>query len=220
MKPNALSSDKLPAAVKIRLVKLVLDKLLALVLLIVTAPVVLLIALAVKVGGLTDRRDRGPVFYLEQRVSEGRPFNLVKFRIFRLEAVEQIRAGRITKDIENAPENLTRIGRVLKKYGVDELPQLYPILKGEMSFVGPRPKPVREYERELGNGVYRGLIARAGLSGPAQILKGTVRTYEQEVATDYDYIEKCRTLPWRKLLRLDLSILCATLRVLSKGPDE
>jgi lipopolysaccharide/colanic/teichoic acid biosynthesis glycosyltransferase len=200
--------------------KLILDKLLAVLLLVLTLPLSLIILIGIKLDGWLNSRDRGPLFYRETRVSQGRPFELTKFRIFTLDAVAMIRSGEITKKIENNPRNLTAFGRSLRKYGLDELPQFWNILKGDMSFVGPRPKPVKEYEDQLTKGWWYRRVLRAGLTGQAQNLKGKNRTVEDEINADLDYLEKCRTMSGGRLVLVDLSILAETIRVLAKGPDE
>ena len=202
--------------------KALFDKTLSAFLLLATLPVSLLIAGAILVGGLLRMEDRGPVFHTEVRVSQGRPFRLPKFRILTVRAVRDDLTvpGRTPKDVENAPGNLTRVGSLLKKTGLDELPQLWSVLAGDMSLVGPRPKPVPEYEEELARGIDRRRVLRAGLTGPVQVMKGTVRTLDQEVAADVAYVGLHRAgHPWR-LLAEDLRILGRTVRVLLRMTGE
>jgi lipopolysaccharide/colanic/teichoic acid biosynthesis glycosyltransferase len=204
------------------LLKVLFDKFLAISILALTLPVSLVIVMAIKLNGLLDQDDRGPIFYSEERVSQGKAFKLFKFRILKVKAIDEqiIKQKRMPKAVENQPGNLTRVGKVLKKTGLDEIPQFWNILKGDMSFVGPRPKPITEYEEEIGKGIYRRKVIRAGLSGPAQVMKGTNRTYEDELQADFDYIKKCQTLPSWKILLFDLSILWRTIKVLLKMTGE
>lgn len=206
--------------IKLPLIKIAFDKILAILLLILSSPLSLLICLAIKLEGFVVPENRGPIFHWEQRVTQGKVFNLYKFRIFKLGASEEIRKGKCPKDIENRPENLTNVGKVLKKIGLDEMPQFWNILKGDMSFIGPRPKPVAEYQEEIDKGMYRRKVIRAGLSGPVQVLKGTKRTYEDELKADMDYIEKCRDLSPIEILLTDFSIIIKTIKVLLKRTGE
>jgi lipopolysaccharide/colanic/teichoic acid biosynthesis glycosyltransferase len=202
--------------------KVLFDKTASALLLLATLPVSLAIVGAILVGGLIEAEDRGPVFYREIRVSRGRPFRLPKFRILTARAIrEDLRLPhRTPKDVENTPGNLTRVGALLKKTGLDELPQLWSVLVGDMSLVGPRPKPLPEYEDELARGIHRRKVLRAGLSGPVQVMKGTARTLEEEVAADMAYVELNRAgHPWR-LLAEDLRIVGRTVRVLLRMTGE
>jgi lipopolysaccharide/colanic/teichoic acid biosynthesis glycosyltransferase len=216
---KALASNSEP--VKLPLTKLVMDKLLAGLLLILTSPLTLLISLAIKLEGLLKPENRGPIFYQEERISQGESFGLIKFRILKTKAIEeQIKKGAIPKLVENQFENLTGVGRFLKKFSLDEIPQFLNILKGDMSFVGPRPKPPAEYQEEIARGIYRRKVIRAGLTGAAQLMKGTIRTPEDELESDLKYIHKCRTLSSWQILLMDLSILLRTIRLLLKGTGE
>lgn len=213
---NSIEDVRLPWS------KSLFDKGLAFLILLATLPLDALIALAIIVDGWLEPQNRGPVFYSETRISQGRPFLLFKFRILKVRAIKEeiFQQKMMPKEVENRPGNLTRVGRVLKQIGIDEITQLWNILKGEMSFVGPRPKPVAEYKEEIGHGIYRRKVIRAGLSGPAQIMKGTNRGYEDELKADLEYIQKCRNLPAGKLLLIDLLILWKTIRVLLKRTGE
>lgn len=217
--PPAFSSAN-DIALKLPLTKLVLDKVLASFLLVLTFPLTLLVAVAIKLDGVINPQNRGAIFYQEARVSQGKLFQLIKFRIFKNPAIEKIKEGEMPKKIENQPQNLTSVGKILKKFGLDEIPQFWNILRGEMSFVGPRPKPLAEYQEEIAKGIYRRKVIRAGLTGPVQIMKGTVRTFEDELKGDLEYIEKCRTLSSWKILLVDLLILRKSIPVLLKGTGE
>ena len=202
------------------LAKLIFDKTLSLLLLVLTSPLILLVLVAGVIEGLLVPANRGLFLHRETRVSQGRPFTLFKFRILKVPAIREIERGAVPKLVENASGSLTALGRFLKKYGLDELPQLWNILRGDMSFVGPRPKPVAEYEAGLARGEIHRRLLRAGLTGPAQNLKGTEYTFEDVVAADLEYLEKCRTLSGAQLVRYDLSVLRRTMRVVGGGTGE
>lgn len=205
--------------IKLPLAKQVFDKLLALLLFVLTVPVGLIIALAIKFEGFIFPMNRGAVFHIEKRVSEGAPFDLYKFRILK-QKPEIPNPDATRKAIENHPGNLTAVGKILKKFGLDEIPQLWNILNGDMSFVGPRPKPLPEYEALLARGfTYRKFI-KAGLTGPAQIMKGTERLETDEYKADAGYVDMCLSLPGWRLVVVDLDIFVKTIGVMFKGTGE
>jgi len=202
------------------IVKVCFDKVLAFVLLGLTAPVSIAIAIAILIEGLLHPPAWGPVLHNEVRVSAGRSFTLYKFRILTRFGEAAIRAGSVPKDIENNPANLTKVGALLKKIGLDELAQLLNIARGDMSFVGPRPKPPVEFEDEIRRGhTYRAQL-RAGLSGPVQVMKGTVRTGEEEVEADFAYADLVESGSAAKILIFDIGTLWQTLRVLLRATGE
>lgn len=193
----------------------------SLALIILLTPLLTAIAALIKLNGLLRKADRGSIFLAEKRVSQGKIFPFLKFRIFKMPVARDIMVnGERAKILEKNPENLTRAGKFFKKWGLDELPQLFNILLGHISFVGPRPAPMSEYESELKRGISRKKMLKAGLTAGAQLLKGTKRTFDDEVALDNAYIEKCRTASPLALLLEDLRILARLLLVALKGTDE
>jgi len=208
------------AAIPVPPAKLIFDKVLGCLLIAATAPIWFLIILAIVIETIFRPANRGGILHTETRVSVGRPFHLYKFRILKRGAEDRIRRGAVPKVVENESANLTGVGRVLKKYGLDELAQLINVLKGDMSFVGPRPKPTAEYMQEMTLGRFFRARVRAGLTGPVQVMKGTRRTAEDEVKADWDYAELLRSGSQLRVLLFDWRIVWRTLAVMIKGTGE
>lgn len=201
-------------------VKIILDRLLSAILLVISSPIWLLISIGILFESAISPAARGGLFHTEIRVSAGHPFVLYKFRILKAGGERAIKEGAIPKAVENNPANLTKSGWLLKKIGLDELPQLLNIFGGKMSFVGPRPKPVPEYKVEIERGHdYRAQLL-AGLTGPVQVMKGTSRTEEDQVKADFAYAGLIRRGTQPDILLFDIKILCGTLKVLLKATGE
>jgi len=189
--------------------KRMLDKALAAALIVLLSPALIAVALAMLADALLVPRDRGALLYREARVSRGRTFELLKFRTLRRDVAGEPRLA------ERDAANLTWAGRrILKPWYLDELPQLFNVLRGDISFVGPRPWAPELVQAQVAAGHDYRLHAVAGLTGAAQITKGTGTNYAER---DLDYIEKCRTLGGWALVRYDLGILLRTLRVAARG---
>jgi len=195
------------------LAKRVLDVVVSATLLLLLSPVVLAVLVAFALDVVLDREDRGSLFYREPRISRGRTFGLLKFRTLRADAV--LRAGGHARLLEADPANLTWLGRrVLKPWYLDEIPQLWNILRGDLSLVGPRPWPPELVEQQRAEGVtYRDEVS-AGLTGLAQLTKGSDQRYAD---LDIAYVERCRTLAGWALVRYDLGIVLRTVRVVARG---
>ena len=184
-----------------RVLKRTFDLLLAVVGLVITFPVFLLIALAIKLD------DRGPVFYRQVRLTRnGKRFRIIKFRTMCVDA-EKDGIARLSKGDND--DRITAVGRFVRRCRMDELPQLWNILKGEMSFVGPRPERpeiAEEYYKTLPDFRLR-LQVKAGLTGYAQIYgKYDLDPYEK-LEFDLMYINHMGILT-------DLELIFATVGIL------
>lgn len=185
-----------------RLVKRFMDTVISLVALIITSPIILISAICIK------KQDGGSVFFRQKRATvHGRVFEIIKFRTMH-------------ENVENFPstegdERITKVGRILRKYRIDELPQFVNILKGDMSLVGPRPEMlenVEDYEKDLPEFRYR-LRMKAGLTGYAQIYGKYNTSSRDKLMLDLMYIENY------SLLR-DAQLLFQTVLVLFKAEDS
>lgn len=193
--------------------KRALDLIVAGGLLLLLVPLLLVVLAAFALDVLVAPRDRGPLLYRERRVSRGRPFDLLKFRTLRADVLDH--AAGHARLLEADAANLTWVGRrLLKPWYLDEVPQLLNVLRGDISLVGPRPWPPELVERQVAEGLsYRNEIP-AGLTGPAQVTKGSGRRFAD---LDLVYVERLRTLSSAGLVRYDLEILIRTLRVIARG---
>jgi lipopolysaccharide/colanic/teichoic acid biosynthesis glycosyltransferase len=194
-------------------VKRAFDVAVAGALLILLSPLELVALAAMTLDMLVRPPDRGGFLYGEPRVSRGVTFDLLKLRTLRSDVLAE--AAGHARLLELEPANLTWAGRrILKPWYLDELPQLLNVLRGDISLVGPRPWPPALVERQVAEGHdYRNRVL-AGLTGPAQVSKGSGRAY---LELDLEYVDGLSSLSGWKLVRRDLGILRRTLGVLARG---
>lgn len=174
-------------------------------------PVFAVIAIAVKLDS------RGPVFFVQDRVGLGRKrFRMVKFRTMftdaetrleELEAQNEVRGAAFK--MRNDPR-VTRVGRMLRKLSLDELPQFFNVLVGDMSFVGPRPLPVRDFERFHEQWQKRRFSVKPGLTCLWQVHGRHEISFEHWMELDLQYIDN-----WS--LKLDFEILLKTIPAVLRG---
>jgi len=193
-----------------RIVKSTFDRTVALCAVAVLSPILVGIALAVR---LTSR---GPAFFTQQRIGrDGAPFKMVKFRSMVADA-EQLREKLLEHSDRDglmfkmhADPRITKVGAMLRRYSLDELPQLFNVLAGSMSLVGPRPPLPEEVER-YGDDVRRRLLVKPGLTGLWQVSGRADLSWEESVRLDLRYVDN-----WS--LAADLLILWKTARAVVRG---
>jgi lipopolysaccharide/colanic/teichoic acid biosynthesis glycosyltransferase len=183
--------------------KRLLDLAIGLAVLVVAGLPMLAIALAIKL------EDGGPVFYRQERIGyKGRPFRLTKFRSMVLGA-EHKGAGIL---VERNDNRITRIGRLIRKLSLDELAQVFDVLRGDMSIVGPRPG--LRYQAELYDAEQRRrLDVRPGITGWAQVNGRNSIRWPERIRLDLEYVDNLTLL-------LDLRTILLTIPSVLKGSDQ
>ena len=182
-----------------RFVKRLMDIVFSLILIVLTSPFMLITAILVKAY------DGGPILYKQVRVTRGgKQFKIVKFRSMRVDAEKDgVRLYYI------GDKRVTPIGKFIRKVRLDELPQLFNILAGDMSFIGPRPERpeiIEKYQEQMPEFAYR-LKVKAGLAGFAQVYGKYNTTPYDKLKLDLIYIENYSVLLDLKLMMLTLKII-------------
>ena len=194
-----------------RMVKRLIDVVCSLILIVLASPFMLITALAVKLY------DHGPVLYKQVRCTTGgKEFKILKFRSMRVDA-EKDGVARLASQNDS---RITPVGKFIRKVRLDELPQLFNILKGDMSFIGPRPERpeiIKQYMEDMPEFAFR-MKMKAGLAGYAQVYGKYNTTPYDKLKLDLFYIENYTV--W-----LDLKLMLLTLKILFKpesteGIDE
>jgi exopolysaccharide biosynthesis polyprenyl glycosylphosphotransferase len=186
--------------------KRLLDIFVSLLILLVSSPVILITSIAIRLDS------KGPVFYKQERSGmNGKPFKMVKFRSMVQDAEKK--SGPVWSQKDDP--RITKVGRIIRKIRVDEIPQMFNVLKGEMSLVGPRPERpyfVEKLSKEIP--LYkRRLKVRPGVTGWAQVkhkYDETIEDVKNKLRYDLFYIENIS-------LRLDIQILMRTVFVVLFG---
>lgn len=211
-------ADTQTAEVPYPLAKRVFDRVVAAILVFAATPLLLVAVLLMGLDMLFVRRDRGPWFYRERRISRGREFDVLKFRVLRTSALADLAGnpGSYARQYEQDTSNLTWAGSILKRIYADELPQLFSVLRGQLSLVGPRPWPVSMVEKQVADGHDYRLRITAGWTGPAQVRKDLGKKGES-TRLDLQYVGLCRTLGGLKLVRYDLGILRQSIATMLRG---
>ena len=181
-------------------VKRICDIILSLIAIILTSPVMLIAAIAI------HKYDGGPVFFRQKRCTRnGRVFEILKFRSMIVDAEKDGKARLATEN----DDRITPVGHFIRKTRIDELPQFFNILKGDMSFVGPRPERpeiVAEYEKEFPEFDLR-MKVKAGLTGYAQVYGKYNTTAYDKLKLDLIYVQKYSLL-------MDLRLIFMTVKVI------
>ena len=177
-----------------------MDAALAAALLVVTSPFLVIAAVAIRL------ESRGPVFYRQRRVGRGgEPFELWKLRTM-VPGAEAMGDGIY---VIEGDARITCVGRLLRRFSLDELPNLVNVLRGEMAIVGPRPTVQEQVDRYTDRQLRR-LEVKPGITGWAQVNGRTSLPWPERIELDVWYVE-------HRSLRLDLRILAKTARMLATG---
>ncbi len=209
---------QLEEPLKRRFFKTVFDKLVASLLLVAASPVLLLVKVAYHIEGWLIPENKGPMFFHYNAVSAGKIIPKYKIRLIKTKYIDQEGARRgdwHAFSAEWTPDSRTNVGHFVKRFYLDELPQFYSVLIGDMSIVGPRPLAVHHYERDVAQGNVTRSLLKGGLLGQGHVHKGTAEmgnpTYE------YEYIDQYLKRSSIGLLWLDLTIIGRGIKVIVKG---
>lgn len=199
---------------KMVIIKEIFDTILATIMFILTLPILIITAIMIK---LTSK---GPIFFLQERVGINKKlFKVYKFRTMIQDAESKIkelehlneRKGEATFKITNDPR-ITKIGKFIRKFSIDELPQLINVIKGDMSIVGPRPLPVRDYRNFNENWQRRRFSVKPGITCIWQISGRNNIKFHEWMKMDNEYIDT-----WTILLDLKIIIKTIPAVLFAKG---
>lgn len=179
-------------------IKRLMDILGSVVLLLLLMPIFIVVALLIKIGS------KGPLFFTQERLGlNGKVFKLYKFR-----SMTDVKRDALVQVHQNTTE-VTRIGKMIRRLKIDELPQLLNVLVGDMSLVGPRPC-MEATKMDFNEDGYKRLLVRPGLTGLAQVNGNIFLDWPQRWALDRKYVENVS-------LMLDIKIMLRTVLIVVLG---
>ncbi|GEM_PF-6322903 len=202
----------MPEIIKLPQSKRIFDVVVTVVLFLLLSPLFAFIVIWIILEWIFIKDSRGSFLYMEKRVSQGKKFNFYKWRTFKTKVLDEaLNSGRViqTTELQSDPKNLTYYGRFLKRIYMDELPQLWNVLKGDMTLVGPRPTNLENSEYFKKSGDFSREIMICGLTGPFQAQKGHAILSQTNLDKEYaDFLIK--NPGWKIILR-DLKIIFQTI---------
>ena len=206
--------EKLPQ----RFFKTLFDKILSFTLLVFSIPILFILKLFFIVEGLVISENRGPMFFYYWGVSGGQKIKKWKIRLIKTKYIEPEGAKQgdwIAYSAEWNEDSRTIVGAFVKKFYLDEIPQFWNVLRGDMSIVGPRPLAVIHYERDLAQGNVTRKHLKGGLLGLGHIMKG--KPEFGNPIYEYEYIDQYIKRSELGLLWLDLTIIWRGILLILKG---
>jgi undecaprenyl phosphate N,N'-diacetylbacillosamine 1-phosphate transferase len=184
-------------------IKRMADLAISLMLIIIFSPLFIVVSVLIKVDSI------GPIFFIQKRPGYlARLFNIFKFRTMKVNSEIMIKG----KEVDENDKRITNIGRLLRKYKIDELPQLLNVFKGEMSLVGPRPERI-ESLKEYDSQIAKRHNMKPGMTGLAQVNGNIYLDLKDRYKFDVYYVENYSLL-------LDLRIILKTILVVFFGEDR
>lgn len=182
-------------------VKRLLDFVLSLIGIVVLMPVFIIIGILIKVDS------RGPVIFKQKRYGKNKqPFYIYKFRTMASDAPQNV----ATKDLNDSKKYITKIGAFLRRTSLDELPQLFNILLGQMTIVGPRPVVLKEENLIIARDLYGANDIKPGITGWAQINGRDLLSIEEKAKLDGYYVENMG-------FKMDIKCFFKTVKYVLKG---
>lgn len=210
---STISKDQIEKRVFYHFFKRFFDELLSIIAIILLIPIFVITAILIKIDD-----PNGPIIYSQIRIGkDGHPFKMYKFRSMVINADRKLKVLLDRNDVDGAmfkmksDPRVTRVGRVIRKYSIDELPQLINVIKGDMALVGPRPPLIREIKKYTEYDKQR-LIVTPGCTGLWQVTVRNSVGFHEMVNLDLEYIQKSGLL-------FDLAILFRTIWILLKPND-
>lgn len=205
---NTISKDQIEKRILYHFFKRFFDELLSIIAIIILIPVFVVTAILIKIED-----PHGPIFYSQIRIGKNnRPFRMYKFRSMVTNADERLKTLLDQNDVEGAmfkiksDPRVTKVGGIIRKYSIDELPQLINVVKGDMSLVGPRP-PLRREVKEYTKYDKQRLLVIPGCTGLWQVGERNNVGFHEMVELDLKYIREAGIL-------LDFYILIRTIKIM------
>ena len=201
-----------------RLSKYIFDKLIASFFLLFSLPILFFLKIAFIIEGIIIPENKGNMLFSYNAVSQGRVFSKYKIRLIKTKYIEPEGAKRgdwIAYSAEWKEDSRTYVGAFVKKFYLDEIPQFWNVLSGDMSIVGPRPLAVIHYDRDLAQGNVTRKHLKAGLLGLGHIMKG--KPEFGNPIYEYEYIDQYIKRSEIGLLWLDLTIIWRGILLIIKG---
>ena len=198
--------------------KLVFDKVISFFLLISCLPILVLLKIMFVLEGIFIQENSGPMFFYYYAISQGKVFKKYKIRIIKKKYIDQnlaIEGKWEAYAAEWDKDSMTITGSLVKKFYLDEIPQFWNVLRGDMSIIGPRPLAEVHYNRDLAQGNITRKILKGGLLGLGHIRKGMSDFGDPEY--EYIYLDKYLKSNELQLLKLDLGIIINGVKLIIKG---